>query len=337
MEHGTIAAPLPFRKPTSAEMCPGNVRNAVLGARDRPMASTPPPKPAPPLPVAFLGLGHMGMPMARRVGAAFPLTAWNRTRARADELSSDVTARVAMTPADAARGAKIVVTCLADGRALEEVLGGAQGILATIEPDAVLVEMSTIGRGAAREAARAVEARGARFVDAPVSGSVGPASRGELLALVGGADRDVERALPVLKTMCDRVLRAGGVGQGQALKVVLNGVGSHHFVAFASMLALGERAGLARETIVQAFTSGAFASPSYLSKREKVLARDYGSAEFTLALALKDGALNLALQQEVGLTLPVQREIAREVAQAVAEGLGDEDLFAMEKYFERRK
>jgi 3-hydroxyisobutyrate dehydrogenase-like beta-hydroxyacid dehydrogenase len=210
-------------------------------------------------------------------------------------------------------------------------------VLSAIEPDAVLVEMSTIGRAAAREAARAIEARGARFVDAPVSGSVGPAARGELLALVGGADADVERATPVLRTMCDRLLRAGGIGQGQALKVVLNGVGAHHFVAFASMLALGERAGLARETVVHAFTSGAFASPSYVSKRDKVLARDYGSAEFTLALALKDGALNLALQQEVGLTLPVQREITREVAQAVAEGLGDEDLFAMEKYFTHRK
>jgi 3-hydroxyisobutyrate dehydrogenase-like beta-hydroxyacid dehydrogenase len=285
--------------------------------------------------VSFLGLGNMGRPMARRVAAAFPLTVWNRTEARADELSA--LARVATTPADAARGASIVVTCVADAMALEEILGGPQGVLSAIEPDAVLVEMSTIGRAAAREAARAIEARGAHFVDAPVSGSVGPAARGELLALVGGADADVERATPVLRTMCDRLLRAGGIGQGQALKVVLNGVGAHHFVAFASMLALGERAGLARETVVQAFTSGAFASPSYVSKRDKVLARDYGSAEFTLALALKDGALNLALQQEVGLTLPVQREITREVAQAVAEGLGDEDLFAMEKYFTHRK
>lgn len=282
--------------------------------------------------VSFLGLGNLGRPMARRVATAFPLTVWNRTAARCEELAPAV-ARVATTPADAARGANVLVTCVADAMALEEILGGPQGVLSAIEPDAILLEMSTIGRAAAREAARAVEARGARFVDAPVSGSVGPATRGELLALVGGADADVERVTPVLRTMCDRVLRAGGVGQGQALKVVLNGVGAHHFVAFASMLALGEKAGLARETVVQAFTAGAFATPSYVSKREKVLARDYGSAEFTLALALKDGALNLALQQEVGLTLPVQREIAREVAQAVAEGLGDEDLFAMEKYF----
>jgi 3-hydroxyisobutyrate dehydrogenase-like beta-hydroxyacid dehydrogenase len=269
--------------------------------------------------------------MARRVAAAFPLTVWNRTGARADALAP--VARVASTPAEAVRAASIVVTCVADGQALEEIFAGAQGLLSAIQPEAVLVEMSTIGRAAAREAARAVESRGARFVDAPVSGSVGPAARGELLGLVGGADADVERVTPVLRTMCDRLLRAGGVGQGQALKVVLNGVGAHHFVAFASMLALGERAGIAREVVVQAFTSGAFASPSYVSKKDKVLARDYASAEFTLALALKDGALNLALQQEVGLTLPVQREIAREVAQAVAEGLGGEDLFAMEKYF----
>ncbi|HEY3815713.1 MAG TPA: NAD(P)-dependent oxidoreductase [Polyangiaceae bacterium] len=297
------------------------------------MASTAAGKPS----IAFLGLGNIGAPMAKRVAAAFPLTVWNRTAARADAVASAVQVRVATTPADAARGASIVVTCVADAMALEEILGGPQGVLSAIEPDAILLEMSTIGRAAAREAARALESKGARLVDAPVSGSVGPATRGELLALVGGADADVERAMPVLRVMCDRVLRAGGVGQGQALKVVLNGLGAHHFVAFASMLALGERAGLARETVVQAFTSGAFATPSYVGKREKVLARDYASAEFTLALALKDGALNVALQQEVGLTLPVQREIAREVAQAVAEGLGDEDLFAMEKYFAHRQ
>lgn len=277
----------------------------------------------------------MGAPMARRVAAEFPLTVWNRTRARADALAG-VAARVATTPRDAARGVNVVITCLANGKALEEVLGGADGLLAGLEPDTLVIDMSTIGRAAAREAARAIGTAGGRFVDAPVSGSVGPAARGELLALVGGADPDVDRALPVLGTMCNRVLRAGGVGQGQALKVVLNGVGAHHFVAFGSMLALAERAGLSREVVVEAFTTGAFATPSYVGKREKVLARSYDDPHFTLALALKDGALNLALQEEVGLALPVQREIAREIARAVAEGLGDEDLFAIEKHYGKR-
>jgi 3-hydroxyisobutyrate dehydrogenase-like beta-hydroxyacid dehydrogenase len=281
---------------------------------------------------AFLGLGAMGAPMARRLAMHFPVTVWNRTHARAEALSGQV-ARIASSPYDAARRASVIVTCLADGMALQEVLTGDRGLLSGLEPGAIVVDVSTIGRAAARQAAKAVENAGGHFVDAPVSGSVGPAERGELTALVGGADRDVVRVTPVLEAMCNRILRAGGVGQGQALKVVLNGVGSHQFVAFASMLALGERAGLTRETLVDAFTSTVFATPSYVGKRERVLARRYEDPDFTLALALKDGALNVALQEEVGLTLPVHREVVREVAQAVSAGLGELDLFGMEKYF----
>jgi 3-hydroxyisobutyrate dehydrogenase-like beta-hydroxyacid dehydrogenase len=284
--------------------------------------------------VALLGLGNMGMPIARRLAARFPLSVWNRTATRAEELAKSVTVHVARTPRECVRTAEVVVTCLADGAALEAVLAGEDGVLAGLEPRTVLLEMSTIGRAAAREAARAVEGRGARLVDAPVSGTVGPAERGELLAMVGGTSRDIEQVRPVLEALCSRIVLAGGVGQGQALKVVLNGIGSHQFVAFASMLALGERAGLSRETLVEAFTTGAFATPSYVHKRPKVLARDW-APEFSLALALKDGALNVALQEEVGMVLPVQRAIAREVAQAVAQGLGGEDLFAIEKYFGR--
>jgi 3-hydroxyisobutyrate dehydrogenase-like beta-hydroxyacid dehydrogenase len=164
---------------------------------------------------------------------------------------------------------------------------------------------------------------------------VAPATRGELVAMVGGAKKDVRDAEPVLRAMCKRQILAGGVGQGQTLKVLLNGIGAHHFVAFGSMLALGERAGLSRETIVDAFTSGAFASPSYIGKRAKVLARDY-APEFSLALALKDAKLNIELQDEVGLRLDVLRTIARTLQSAVRGGLGEQDLYAIEKWFEGR-
>ncbi len=130
--------------------------------------------------------------------------------------------------------------------------------------------------------------------------------------------------------------RGGGVGQGQALKVLLNGIGAHHFVAFASMLVLGERAGLTREVLVDAFTNGAFASPSYVGKRAKVLAHDF-TPEFSLGLALKDAELNVELQDEVGLPLEVLRAIARVLEQAVADGLGEEDLYAVEKWFARKQ
>src|SRR5262249_25255044 len=158
-------------------------------------------------------------------------------------------------------------------------------------------------------------------------GSVKPAEKGELTALVGGRLKDVAKVEPVLAAMCKRLLHAGEVGQGQALKIVLNGLGAQHLVAFTGMLALGERAGVRRETAVWAFTSGDFASPSYIGKKAKVLARDY-SPEFSLALTLKDCAANVELQDEVGLALPVHRDCMREIEEGVREGLGAEDLFA---------
>jgi 3-hydroxyisobutyrate dehydrogenase-like beta-hydroxyacid dehydrogenase len=277
----------------------------------------------------------MGTPMAGRlVHAGFELTVWNRTAGRADALAR-LGAKVATSPAEAARGAEVVVTMLADARALDAVLRGKNGLLAGLAPGALVIEMSTAGRAAARRTAKRVARAKGRFVDAPVSGTVGPAERGELLAMVGGNARDVRDAQAVLGAMCRRVIHAGEVGQGQALKVLLNGIGAHHFVAFASMLVLGERAGLAREVLVDAFTSGAFASPSYVGKRAKVLARDF-TPEFSLALALKDATLNVELQDEVGLELDVLRAIARVLERAVASGLGEEDLYAVEKWFRAR-
>jgi 3-hydroxyisobutyrate dehydrogenase len=290
--------------------------------------------------------------MAERLArAGFPLTVWNRSGARAAALVKALGssprspragggARVALSPAAAARDADVVITMLSDAKALEEVLGtgkagkGDDGLLAGLRRGALVIDMSTAGRAAARSASRAVTRAKGRFIDVPVSGTVEPARRGELLGMAGGRAADVRAALPVLEVLCRRVIHAGDVGQGQALKVLLNGIGAHHFVAFASMLVLGERAGLSREVLVDAFTSGAFASPSYVGKRVKVLARDF-SPEFSLALALKDASLNIELQEEVGVRLDVVRSIAKVLRHAVADGLGDEDLYAVEKWFAR--
>ncbi len=282
--------------------------------------------------VAFLGTGAMGAPMAADVARkGFPLQVWNRHHERAHALVS-LGAKIRSSPAECVQGARVIVTMLRDEAALMSVLERPDGVLAGLEKDAVLVDMSTTGRAGALKAASLVRDAGGRFVDAPVSGSVGPAERGELLAMAGGRLNDVTRAQPVILAMCKRILHAGDVGQGQALKVLVNGVGVHHLVAYTSMLALGERAGLARRTIVEAFSSGAFATPSYVGKKEKILAKDY-APEFTLDLTLKDALLNVDLQQEAGLPLPVLREAVRALSQAIEDGLGEEDLFALEKYY----
>lgn len=292
--------------------------------------------------VAFLGLGAMGRPMAHRlVDAGFDVCVYNRSPEPVLALEARG-AKAFATPRDCVRSADVVITMLSDASALTAVLEGASGVFAAfVEGEKVdrrlrpvLVDMSTIGRATITRIARRAEEHGLDFVDAPVSGSVGPASRGELVALVGGSVRVVEHVRTVLDAMCRKVIHAGPVGQGQALKVVLNGLGAHQFVAFTSMLALGERAGLARGILLDAFTSGAFATPSIIGKRDKVLARDF-SAEFSLALALKDCTLNAELQDELGLQLPVHRAIVEDVRAGVKEGLGDLDLFALEKHYAR--
>lgn len=286
--------------------------------------------------MAFLGLGAMGRPMAARlVTAGFTVRVFNRTKST---MRSIFGATPSSSPRACAAGADVVVTMVSDGEALASILEGPDGVLAAFAaekrtPRPILVDMSTIGRRAARLVAKRAEEHGARFVDAPVSGSVGPAGRGELVALVGGSVRSVERARPVLEALCKKMIHAGAVGQGQALKIVLNGLGAHHLVAFTSMLALGGRAGLARDVVLDAFTTGAFATPSYIGKRDKVLTRDY-TPEFSLALALKDCLLATELQDEVGLRLPVHRAILADVEAGVAhDGLGELDLFALEKHY----
>ncbi len=281
-----------------------------------------------PMNVAFIGLGAMGSRMAARLAAhGMTLQVWNRSGSRLGSLV------FAESPREAARGARFVVTMVADAHALTAVARGPRGILAGLERGAVWVEMSTVGRPIVRTMAAAAKRRGAHLVDAPVSGTLGPAERGELVAFVGG---DVRRAAPILRILCRRTIHAGAVGQGQALKVVVNGLGAHHLVAFATMLAVAERAGLCRRVVLDAFTTGAFASPSYVGKKAKVLARRY-DPEFTLALTLKDARLATAMAREVGMSVPVLARVAREIGRGVAAGLGDRDLFALETMYPRRK
>lgn len=308
--------------------------------------------------VAVLGAGKLGSAMVTRLSgfagragltqgerpagaasaASVEIVVWTRTAGRAGPLGHLPGVRLAATPGECVQDAHFVLGVLADGAATRAVLegrGGALAVMAAARRPPLFVDASTSGRRAALRLASALAGAGVGYVDAAMSGTVGPALRGELVALVGGSAANVRRARPLLDLLCRRVIHAGAVGQGQALKVVLNGVGAHHFVAFASMLALGERAGLSRSVLVDAFTTGAFASPSYVGKRDKALAREWGAPDFSLRLAQKDVALNLELQREVGLSLSVVRALARTIDAAVAEGLGEDDLFGIEELFTR--
>lgn len=280
--------------------------------------------------LALLGLGTMGTPMAKNLARhGFALSVWNRSVDKAAALGLPV----AKSARDAAERSDVILTMLTGPEALHEVLFGAEGAAQGDVRGKLFVDMSTSGPRAAREAAARLEALGARFVDAPVSGTRGPAERGELVVLAGGAAEDVASLAPIFSALSRRTVHAGSVGAGQALKIVLNGLGCQHLAAFASMLRLGERAGLAREVLVEAFTEGAFATPAYKGKKQRVLERRWEEPDFPLELVLRDADLCAELQADVGAPMPSHAAARAEVRRAVEKGLGALDLFALEELY----
>jgi len=284
--------------------------------------------------VAWLGLGTMGAPMAENVArAGIPLVVYNRTPGRAAALRY-AGVDVAASPAEAASRADVVVTILTGADAVEQVLFGPSGAATDVIENKLFVDMSTSGPRAALSIAARLAQCGARFVDAPISGTRGPAQAGELVVFAGGHEQDISQLAPLFAAIGKTTLHTGPVGSGQTLKVIYNGLGCQHLMAFATMLRLGERAGLSRQVLIDAFTTGAFATPAYIGKRSRVAERRYDGPDFVLALVLRDAELCAELQRQLGLELLTHAAAHREVARAVAAGLGELDLFGVERLYD---
>lgn len=289
--------------------------------------------------VAFVGLGRMGAPMAARLaGAGHEVTVFNRTP-RPELVPAG--ARASSSCAEAAAGAEVIVTMLADGAALHAVLDGADGILAGVAAGAgagagspagetgarpVLVDMSTIGPDAAREvAARAADA-GLDFLDAPVSGSVPAAEAGTLVAMVGGQPAVLDRVRDELGAMTREQLHLGPVGSGAAMKLALNLALAVTNETIAETLLLAQRAGISRDAAYDVLAAGALASPFVTYKRAAFADPVNAPVAFSVDLMRKDVGLALALADDVGLDVPAGRSVAGVLDAASSAGLGDRDI-----------
>jgi 3-hydroxyisobutyrate dehydrogenase/2-hydroxy-3-oxopropionate reductase len=267
----------------------------------------------------------MGAPMAGRLlDAGHDLAVWNRTPARADALVARGAAAAA-TPAEAVADAEIVVTMVADPQALREVVDGIAG---SIEPDAVFVEMSTVGPTAIRSVAERL--RPVRVLDAPVLGSVPQAEAGSLTILVGG-DRDpLARCTDVLEAM-GRIVHVGPAGAGATVKLANNAAGMSALIALGEVLSFTDRAGLDPEAVLDAIGMGPLAS--FVERwRPGVTGATGGRVDFRLVLARKDLALAADEAQELGVRLRMVREAIAACDEAIAAGLADEDNTAVARH-----
>jgi 3-hydroxyisobutyrate dehydrogenase-like beta-hydroxyacid dehydrogenase len=273
--------------------------------------------------LAFLGLGTMGAPMARRLAAVGELTVWNRSAARVAEVAG---AAAAPTPAAAAAAADVIVTMVSDGAALNAIVDGPEGILAGARPGALLIDMSTIGPAAARATAARCAERDVGFLDAPVSGSVALATAGTLTTMVGGPRELFERARPLLAAMTRAQLHLGGHGAGAAMKVALNLALAVTNQAVAETLALAEAEGIRREDAYEALASGALGSPYVAYKRAAFLDPEGAPVAFPVAMMRKDVALAQALARDQYVPIAVGDAVALALDALIARGLGERDV-----------
>lgn len=257
-------------------------------------------------PLAFAGIGLMGLPMSRRLLAAgFPLSVWNRNPAKCEALV-DAGAQVVVYPGDLCREADIVMLCLADTAAVREVVFGPGGIVEQGLPGQLLVDFSSCEPGATREMAIELEERcGMRWVDAPVSGGTPGAEAGSLAIMAGGAEDDIDRLRPILAHLGQRLTRMGEVGAGQVTKVCNQMIVACNALVIAEVVALAERAGVDASLIAQALAGG-FAD----SKPLQILAPQMAESRFEpvkwhVRTLLKDLDTAVKLSREQGSATPM--------------------------------
>lgn len=285
--------------------------------------------------VAFLGLGIMGGGMAARLlGAGFPLTVFNRNQAKAEPLAA-AGARIANTAREAAQDADVIVSMVADDAASRAMWLGETGALAGAKRSAVCVECSTLTVAWAAELGRAVAARGAELVDAPVTGSKGAAAAGELNFLVGATAESFARVEPVLRPMSRSVTHLGPPGSGAFVKLVNNFVAGVQVAAFAEALAWIERGAVDRAKALAVITDGAPGSPIVKLMAQRMTGPDY-TPNFFLALMAKDLGYAIEESGRAGLTLPTAEAALREFRAAIAAGQGDKDMAAVVEPMRRR-
>jgi 3-hydroxyisobutyrate dehydrogenase len=274
--------------------------------------------------VAFLGIGTMGHAMAASaLRAGIHTVIWNRTPAALGGLK-DLGAEIADSPADAAQKAAIVVTMLPDADVVLSV-AQEQGMLTALAPGSIWVQMSTIGvAGIERVAGQAAAERpDVMFIDAPVSGSKGPAEKGQLNIFASGPNEARSRLEPLFAALGQRTIWVGPVGTGSRLKLVANAWLALGSEAVSASVALAKELGLEMETVMNALDGNPLVSPWQAAKLPRIAQGDF-SDQFGLALALKD--VHLALQAATDDRFQALAGLAQEWQEMVDFGLGDLDL-----------
>ncbi|HKI57331.1 MAG TPA: NAD(P)-dependent oxidoreductase [Trueperaceae bacterium] len=282
--------------------------------------------------IGWLGLGAMGDPMARRLLERGALdAAFNRTPERSRPFA-ELGVAIADTPRRLATEVDTLFLMVSDDAALEAVLFDGEGVLSGLRAQATVVNMSTVSVAATGASQAAVEAAGGRFVDAPVSGTVGPAREGKLLVLASGTDAVLDEVGGLLAAFGE-VLRLGEVGSGTRAKLFINLLLGRMMQAFAEAAVFGRALGLSLDTMLEIIGGGAMAAPLFRVKGEMIGRRQFDK-QFPVDLLLKDLGLAQTEAANVGVYLPALAAVREAASGAKARGYGGQDMAALIRFLE---
>lgn len=283
--------------------------------------------------IGLIGMGHMGSHMAQRLlHAGYPLTVYDRTREKAQEMGQ-WGARVAQTPRELAAGCQVVMASVTDDRAQEEVMFGPDGALAGAPSGSIVIDLSTVSPDASRRLFQAAKEKNVPMIDAAVSGSVPQVDQGSLVIFVGGERTTFERCEPILEVLGKNRFYMGASGMGTTMKLVVNTLLGLGMQALGEAIALGEKAGLEKSMLLEVLGETAVLTPGQKSKLENVKREQYPT-NFALSLMHKDFGLVLSRAHDLYVSMPATAAAQQMYTAAMARG-GDEDFSIMIQFMEK--
>ncbi len=283
--------------------------------------------------IGFVGLGIMGQPMGLNlVKAGYKLTVFNRTRSKAGPLER-AGAKVARTPAEAAREADFVMTIVSDTAAMEDVVLGKGGILETIRSGAILIDSSTISPVVSRKLASALASKGAHMLDAAVTGSKHGAEKGELTFMIGGDRGVLERAMPVLRVLGKKHIYCGAQSLGLAAKLAQNAIQATMVEVFCEGFVLAAKAGVPPETMFE-IVQGSMARAALTDFKAPFIFKGDFTPYFPLKLMHKDLELAMEAAYSQNVPMPTAAAVKEVYAAAKAQGKGDLDYASVITFLE---
>ncbi|MFH1381348.1 MAG: 2-hydroxy-3-oxopropionate reductase [Chloroflexota bacterium] len=284
--------------------------------------------------VGFIGLGIMGMPMARNlIKAGFEVTVYNRTASKAERMVSDG-AKKADSPREVAKESPVIITIVSDTPDVESVILGRNGVIEGINSDSVVIDMSTISPEATRRMATRLRDKEAHMLDAPVSGGEQGAINGTLSIMVGGDAGILERCQPILEAMGKNIVHVGSNGMGQTVKLMNQILVAGTLNAVAEALVFAHKSGVDLKKAIEAVKGGAAGSWQLTNLAPRIISRDFNPG-FMVDLMQKDLKLVMEAAQTMATPLPATSLIHQMYYSLQAAGEGKSGTQALAKVIER--